>query len=175
MAKQVIQLGTPPTGVGGDTPPSANVKINSNFDELYAADLINYKRTNIIGTVSQSGGVPTGAIIETGTNANGTYTKFAGGAMICTRQVQVTVAIQTVSTSGVYYSGGNAAVAMPATFTSLMFADVGITSSSETTGWVDGRGVDSLSAWAGNILFDVYSRAAQAYTLQYFAIGRWHQ
>ncbi|CAI8794052.1 hypothetical protein EMIT051CA3_210002 [Pseudomonas chlororaphis] len=64
---------------------------------------------------------------------------------------------------------------MPATFTSLMFADVGITSSSETTGWVGGRGVDSLSAWAGNILFDVYSRAAQAYTLQYFAIGRWHQ
>lgn len=37
MAKQVIQLGTPPSGVGGDTPRSANIKINSNFDELYAA------------------------------------------------------------------------------------------------------------------------------------------
>lgn len=37
MTKQVIQLGTPPTGVGGDTPRSANMKINGNFDELYAA------------------------------------------------------------------------------------------------------------------------------------------
>ncbi|WP_415262058.1 phage tail protein, partial [Pseudomonas chlororaphis] len=54
--------------------------------------------SSILGTVSQSGGVPTGAIIEVGTNANGAYTKFAGGTMICTRQVQVNVAIQTVST-----------------------------------------------------------------------------
>ncbi|WP_277594248.1 hypothetical protein [Pseudomonas chlororaphis] len=83
MAKQVIQLGTPPTGVGGDTPRSANIKINSNFDELYAADLVNYKRANILGTVSQSGGVPTGAIIERGTNANGDFIKFADGTMIC--------------------------------------------------------------------------------------------
>ncbi|WP_454846044.1 tail fiber domain-containing protein [Pseudomonas farris] len=37
MTKQVIQLGTPPTGVGGDTPRSANTKITSNFDEIYAA------------------------------------------------------------------------------------------------------------------------------------------
>ncbi|UUT22171.1 hypothetical protein [Pseudomonas sp. T8] len=37
MTKQVIQLGTPPTGVGGDTPRSANMKINGNFDEVYAA------------------------------------------------------------------------------------------------------------------------------------------
>lgn len=37
MAKQVINLGTSPTGVGGDTSRSANVKVNSNIDEVYAA------------------------------------------------------------------------------------------------------------------------------------------
>lgn len=37
MAKQTINLGTAPTGQGGDTPRSANVKIDANFDELYAA------------------------------------------------------------------------------------------------------------------------------------------
>lgn len=42
-------------------------------------------RLNWLGTVSQAGGVPTGAIIESGSNANGEYVKFADGTMICTR------------------------------------------------------------------------------------------
>lgn len=41
---------------------------------------------DIVGTVSQSGGTPTGATIETGSNANGRYTKFADGTMICAAQ-----------------------------------------------------------------------------------------
>jgi hypothetical protein len=39
----------------------------------------------ILGAVSQSGGIPTGAIIERGSNANGEYTRFAGGTQICWR------------------------------------------------------------------------------------------
>lgn len=35
------------------------------------------------GTVSQSGGVPTGAIIEKGNSANGEYVKFGDGTLIC--------------------------------------------------------------------------------------------
>jgi hypothetical protein len=42
-----------------------------------------YSKTNILGTVSQTAGVPTGAIIETGTNANGTFIKYADGTQIC--------------------------------------------------------------------------------------------
>lgn len=42
-----------------------------------------YRRGNILGTVSQSGGVPTGAIIERGSNANGVYWRFAGGLQVC--------------------------------------------------------------------------------------------
>ena len=38
---------------------------------------------NILGTVSQSAGVPTGAIIERGSNANGEYVRFADGTQIC--------------------------------------------------------------------------------------------
>jgi hypothetical protein len=38
---------------------------------------------NILGTVSQSGGVPTGAIIERGSNANGEYTRYADGTQEC--------------------------------------------------------------------------------------------
>jgi hypothetical protein len=37
----------------------------------------------ILGTVSQAGGVPTGAIVEKGSNANGEYVRFADGTQIC--------------------------------------------------------------------------------------------
>ncbi|MGS7252406.1 phage tail protein [Pseudomonas anuradhapurensis] len=47
---------------------------------------------DILGTVSQSGGAATGAIIERGSNANGEYVKFADGTMICTNKFAATVA-----------------------------------------------------------------------------------
>jgi hypothetical protein len=43
-----------------------------------------YQPNSILGTVSQSGGVPTGAIIERGANTNGTFIRFADGTQICT-------------------------------------------------------------------------------------------
>lgn len=43
-----------------------------------------YRTGNILGTVSQSSGVPTGAIIERGSNANGNYVRYADGTQICT-------------------------------------------------------------------------------------------
>lgn len=42
-----------------------------------------YARGGVVGTVSQVAGVPTGAIIERGSNANGLYTKYADGTMEC--------------------------------------------------------------------------------------------
>ena len=41
-----------------------------------------FKQSNILGTVSESGGVPTGGIIERDSNANGEYVKYADGTMI---------------------------------------------------------------------------------------------
>lgn len=38
---------------------------------------------SIVGTVSQTGGVPDGAIIERGSNANGSYVRYADGTQIC--------------------------------------------------------------------------------------------
>ena len=42
-----------------------------------------YNQNSIVGPVYQSAGVPTGAIIEHGSNANGEYVKYADGLMIC--------------------------------------------------------------------------------------------
>lgn len=38
---------------------------------------------DILGTVAQSSGVPTGALVERGSNANGEYVRFADGTQIC--------------------------------------------------------------------------------------------
>ena len=43
-----------------------------------------YVRAAVVGPVSQSGGVPTGALIEEGENASGSYVRFADGTQICT-------------------------------------------------------------------------------------------
>jgi hypothetical protein len=37
----------------------------------------------VVGTVSQSGGESAGALFEVGSNANGTYIRFAGGIQLC--------------------------------------------------------------------------------------------
>lgn len=44
---------------------------------------------DILGTVSQASGVPTGAIIERGTNANGEYVRFADGTQIAIIKISV--------------------------------------------------------------------------------------
>jgi hypothetical protein len=47
-------------------------------------------RHDILGTVAQSAGQPTGAILETGTNANGRFTRHADGRQICEHTLTAT-------------------------------------------------------------------------------------
>jgi len=75
-----------------------------------------YHQASILGTVSQSGGVPTGAVIERGRNANGEYVKFADGTLICTQgfsSVNVTIAYGTN-----LFRSGTVSWTFPATYIS---------------------------------------------------------
>jgi len=54
----------------------------------------------LVGTVSQVAGIPTGAVIERGTNANGEYVKFADGTLICTFINKTSVAFNNTSNMG---------------------------------------------------------------------------
>lgn len=60
-------------GTGGTTPALARAGLQLGSAAVAA----------IVGSVSQAGGVPTGAIFERGANANGEYTKYADGTMDC--------------------------------------------------------------------------------------------
>ena len=62
-----------------------------------------YRRANILGTVTQSAGVPTGALLERGGNANGQYVRYADGTQICWNippAQTCTVAIGSMFTNG---------------------------------------------------------------------------
>ena len=80
MTKIAIQPNASGTGVFTLTAPNSNT--NRTFSLPDATGEV-YISGNILGTVSQSGGVPTGAIIERGSNANGEFVKYADGTLIC--------------------------------------------------------------------------------------------
>lgn len=72
------------TGVG--TPPATAdeyMRIRAN-DGTWGAWRRVYNSGSVVGPVSQSGGVPTGALFEPSSNANGRYHRDAGGLMTCT-------------------------------------------------------------------------------------------
>ncbi|MFE3836323.1 DUF2793 domain-containing protein [Pseudogemmobacter sonorensis] len=123
--------------------------------------------TNIVGPVSQSGGTPSGAVIERGTNANGAYTRFADGTQICTRDFSQSVAIATAAPLGGFVSAGTAVTwaaafaAAPVVSTSVRAGALGllagsVTASGATLSWsaissqasaARGGGVIAVGAW----------------------------
>lgn len=64
-------------GTGGTTPALARSSL-----QLKSAAV-----ADIVGTISVSGGTPSGAIFEKGSNANGTYIKLADGTLIASAEV----------------------------------------------------------------------------------------
>ena len=101
------------------TPAAAREALGANDAANLTAGLLNiarvpdtltpdkaFRRGNILGTVSQSGGVPTGAIIERGSNANGEYVRFADGTQICWLVVEETLAVTDAYGASKYGSRG---------------------------------------------------------------------
>ena len=183
MAKQNINLGTAPTGAGGDDRRSAWLKAVSNFTELYdflastpnaaslpaslAAALDNvggYRRANALGTVSQAGGVPTGALIEAGTNANGSYAKFADGTMICRGNSQ---GIDQTTTGQAY----SANITMPAAFVGAFSVQCNIVSVNVSNVFSGYSRTAQVSASVFSII--QYWNVVQTYSYSWIAVGRW--
>jgi len=76
---------------------------------------------NLLGTVSQTAGAPTGAVIERGANANGEYVKFADGTMICyhTFSVGSIVAAGAGTFDNPYVSNPGVTWTFPAAFSAV--------------------------------------------------------
>ncbi|MEX5601206.1 hypothetical protein [Pseudophaeobacter sp. C1-32P7] len=92
-----------------------------------------FSNKNLVGTVSQSGGVPTGAVIERGSNANGEYVRFADGTQICWCEKTSTDAQNIVS--GALYRTAGQSVSFPATFADASKVQVLPGHTADTAAW----------------------------------------
>lgn len=124
-----------------------------------------YSQSSILGTVSQSGGVPTGAVIERGSNANGEYVKFADGTMICTIS-DITTASITANNSA-----GSQSITFPATFAAVPR----VHAHCQPTGSNDQYGVTSVQSRTTSSALIVLRNGgtAQTFTVWATVVGRW--
>lgn len=82
-----------------------------------AADALGaYRKETLLGTVSQTAGVPTGAVIERGSNANGEYVRFADGTQICNAALTDTALPANATTQLPNWTYPAAFAALPASF-----------------------------------------------------------
>ena len=129
---------------------------------------------DILGTVSQSGGVPTGAVIEKGSNSNGEYVRFADGTQICRMAVAAADAVnKNVSTAGSLggYRSSQNPVPFPANFAAPAYC----------SGHINNNGhnvrIELVSGNQSSCQFAFHAINSGTYagadTIYITAIGRW--
>lgn len=133
--------------------------IISNVDGLQAALDLKVSKDSIVGTVSQSGGIPTGAVVERGSNANGEYVRFADGTQICH------------SSNLVSSSSGGKIWTFPAGFSATPSAVCCARAASAHAGLIDATGSGSSATFSAWIIGS--SPARTAIGVELVAIGRW--
>lgn len=130
-----------------------------------------YARGGILGTVSQSSGVPTGAIIERGSNANGEYVKFADGTMIVTGSASASLAI--TNAAGSVYRTGPVSVTWAAEFIAapiVKFQHV-VNSGAIWDGTIGAAGAPSTTG--GNFVVFSAESITRTVDTSWCAVGRW--
>lgn len=137
-----------------------------------AADAIGaFRRGTLLGTVSQSAGVPTGAVIERGSNANGEYVRFADGTQIAAFVYSSSNTMFALGAFGMKHCALSRA--WPATFVGTVYlSGAGYDSDANGRGWVVGN--DSTTTQC----ITYYATASQGATLTVTAfvtaVGRWY-
>lgn len=115
-----------------------------------------YTRSNVLGTVSQSGGVPTGAVIERISGANGTAVRFADGTLICSHSLT-----------------GSASAAVGWTYPSTFIAAPVVTGTAQATALAVVVLDAAPTATAAQISVRGASDARRADPVRLMAVGRW--
>lgn len=137
------------------TLPDARVSATLTADKAF-------RRGNILGTVAQSGGVPTGAIVERGSNSNGSYVRFADGTQIAWQFLSGTA---NGTAGGATHSGNFAAA----------FATSPLPMALVATGFSSRFNCSLVAVSPTGIEFNASDNLGgnTPITLYYMAIGRW--
>jgi hypothetical protein len=131
-----------------------------------------YKKSNILGTVSQSAGIPTGAIIERGSNANGEYVRYADGTQICWAGFTASSRSVTTALGSMFTLAAPVARTFPSAFIAGSAPTVSPTLGANSVGRVFAIPISgSATAWT----YDLMSPTSVTSTVSegYIATGRW--
>lgn len=121
---------------------------------------------NIVGTVTQSGGVPTGAIMEAGAFPSGRYFRFSGGFQVC---------LGTLTFSGSGAGTRSVAWSFPASFNTPPSIFGSLASYGTVARYIGCSGGNVPDAFgAPDISITVTDASAGAITVNVIAAGRWH-
>jgi hypothetical protein len=134
-----------------------------------SANQIYYRQNNILGTVTESSGVPTGAVIERGSNANGEFVKYADGTLQMVVPYDVTGGNTAI---GDLFRTDDITVTFPATPTTFLIFVAGRSISS-------GRWVATGSYNTGGNSIGVRHYSPSSFTTnltnnRLFVSGRWY-
>lgn len=124
-----------------------------------------YHEGNLLGTVSQSSGVPTGSVIQRGSNANGEYVKWADGTMIATHRV--TPASGPSTANGSLFQGPATTWTFPVAFVAAPVVTAGGTTSNR---WVTSS---DPSTTAVSVRENIAVSSITAFPINVQAVGRW--
>jgi hypothetical protein len=126
-----------------------------------------YHSGSIVGTVADDGGVPNGAVIETGTNANGTYVRYADGTQMCWRTFSETIAIATA------HLGGFRDLGRTWIFPGAFVAQPSIQAASGSAGASGAFAVNAGTTACSIFVTAVATQASAARVINTMATGRW--
>ena len=126
-----------------------------------------FNQGNIVGTVSQSGGIPTGAVVERGSNANGVYVRFADGTQIC--NINSMFRVDVTSATGNGFISTSQDFVLPATFVGSVHRTAFSPSFGGT--WLCGES----GGPAGSVRFRAmrFLSATNDFGVEILVVGRW--
>lgn len=122
----------------------------------------------IVGTVSQSAGTPTGAIIETGGNANGRYIRYADGTQICWNEG---ASVTTSTVAGSVFVSPSTAFTFPIAFSANPVVQPFARPTGSVLAWA-AQGSTAVSATQCSVYVAGVTAAVSAFP-GYVAFGRW--
>lgn len=123
-----------------------------------------YGPGNLLGSVSEVGGIPTGAVIERGSNTNGEFTRFADGTLICTAAL---LPVACTAAEGVLFASAAMTWNYPAPFSSAPSVSGSAGANNRFIGF-DVPGNTQATCKALSVTSDT-----AAFSPSVIAIGRW--
>lgn len=154
--------------IGNDNTPI--LRYSDDNGATWADENSLYGTRTLLGSVSETGGLPTGAVIERAANANGEYVRLADGTQVCVSQDFAGVDVTTLAGS-VYRNAAPISWTFPAAFTGGTGSIAGAVTSmgNSQTHWGTFRVSASTSADVS--VFAPTSTTGR--TVRAMAVGRW--